>query len=506
MALTFLTPMERDVLHNVRRVRRSSFFRPLLDPGNPILLVHEQDISSLERVQLLTRPVGEAERHHIFRSLQPFLKPEQLYPLRMLLFDGAAVQIRSNTQGSGVESPELVQRPETMDFFDYALDWHYNKDPRQVRYEDDGLPVRAPPPKGEALSELFINKRSTVEVARSERSSGEISNFPASYGISGTANEFQGPYGRQSFDAPGPSRLRGRGDDGGGVEDFDGPSCSRDESEDEGGPSCLRGGADEEGGESPELNNKKGKGKEKARSTRSIFGDFFRGRKPKPLADDERFPKGLWWLAGGNTRKGRRMPTGKELRERKEAEERNRDVVGFLGTAMGRRAAPKPKGGARERTEAKGGDAEGGDAEGGDIGEHSPQDVFMSGGLELMLPGPSGKSENNERASISEPRTVESDREKANEASGGGDKGPQDSSRDGKNDDEAVGVLAADVVNPSTPVAEETADADAKLPAPDATGTMESPGRALAGGEIDPRTHEQTAAEPVEQPISRPAP
>ena len=66
--------------------------------------------------------------------------------------------------------------------------------------------------------------------------------------------------------------------------------------------------------------------------------------KVTPLADDERPSSRLWWLAGGRTTGGRRIPTAGELRQRRTAEEENRQVVGFVGTPLGVRVVrPLPK-------------------------------------------------------------------------------------------------------------------------------------------------------------------
>ncbi|GAB1739023.1 hypothetical protein NU219Hw_g3786t1 [Hortaea werneckii] len=85
--------------------------------------------------------------------------------------------------------------------------------------------------------------------------------------------------------------------------------------------SCLRGGG----------------GRETSGSTFNIAD---RGRRPKPLKDDQRPHPAIWWLAGGrlNPRKpGLGVPTALTLRERRVVEEANREKVGFLGTLVGLR-------------------------------------------------------------------------------------------------------------------------------------------------------------------------
>lgn len=59
---------------------------------------------------------------------------------------------------------------------------------------------------------------------------------------------------------------------------------------------------------------------------------------PAPLPDSARPTKVHWWFCGGG--KGV-VPTFGELRVRKEAEEENRKLVGFVGTVLGRRKVGK---------------------------------------------------------------------------------------------------------------------------------------------------------------------
>ena len=83
--------------------------------------------------------------------------------------------------------------------------------------------------------------------------------------------------------------------------------------------SCLRGGINETV-EAPVP----------SRPLRKRVSTIFGG--VKPLEDDERPPTALWWLAGGRTGGRRKVPTAGELRERREVEEANRDLVGFWRT------------------------------------------------------------------------------------------------------------------------------------------------------------------------------
>lgn len=75
---------------------------------------------------------------------------------------------------------------------------------------------------------------------------------------------------------------------------------------------------------------------------RRSLSALFTGKKVIPLADDERPPKPIWYLAGGRTsfakHGSKRVPTAGELRERRKVEEANREVVGFVGTVFGVRA------------------------------------------------------------------------------------------------------------------------------------------------------------------------
>lgn len=45
--------------------------------------------------------------------------------------------------------------------------------------------------------------------------------------------------------------------------------------------------------------------------------DFFRGAPRGRLGDEERAPKGVWWLAGGRMGHGKQVPTVGELRARR---------------------------------------------------------------------------------------------------------------------------------------------------------------------------------------------
>lgn len=307
MALTFLSELERKILHSMRRIRRSSFFRPLLDPTRPVLLVHPDDIAPLQvvRSSLQSLP-SEDEKLAVPRSLGPFLAAEQVYVLRLLL-SHPELQLRSNTLGTGVESPELVRRPRSAEFFGCVMDLHYDKDPGEVRYENEGVGAegrgRKRESEGVSLSQV-LNKRRTFEV-RSEVlpevvEVGARAALPGDHFVDkgrgqDRGNEFQGPYGR---DWP-PSHPQ---------------------------PSGLRGGG---GGDDSQL---------PTRTTAGIFSAFFFNKPLPRLSDSERVPRGLYWLAGGNIRKGTKQPTGKELRERKAAEQRNRETVGLWGTARGKRA------------------------------------------------------------------------------------------------------------------------------------------------------------------------
>lgn len=342
MALTFLSELERKILHSMRRIRRSSFFRPLLDPTRPVLLVHPDDIAPLQVVRdSIQNFSSEEEKFALPRSLGPFLAPEQSYVLKLLL-SNPELQIRSNTHGTGVESPELVQRPRSAEFFGYVMDLHYDKDPKDVRYENEGVVGKGKQRDGVSLSQV-LNKRRTFEV-RSEvlpegMEVGAKETLPGEYFVGGgreqdRSREFQGPYGRDwPPPNPQPSGLRGGGDD-------DSPPPSR--------------------------------------TTADIFSALFFNKPLPRLSDSERVPRALYWLAGGKTRKGTNLPTGKELRERQAAEQRNRDTVGFLGTVRGKRME------AAKRGESTKGERDGDDRVYmcGALGELNPIESRISGEID----------------------------------------------------------------------------------------------------------------------------
>lgn len=107
MDIDFLAPVERDVLHAMRRTRPSSHFRPLMNPAEEILLVHESDYELVRQVQGWIRPLPAKEKSTLAADLYDFLKEEKRYMLKLLLFHPTIrVTTKSRGQGLGMEEGE----------------------------------------------------------------------------------------------------------------------------------------------------------------------------------------------------------------------------------------------------------------------------------------------------------------------------------------------------------------------------------------------------------------
>ncbi|KAK4505563.1 hypothetical protein PRZ48_003526 [Zasmidium cellare] len=107
MDLNLLAPVSRDVLHLMRRTRRSSHFRPLLNPSEEILLVHQDDMVVIRQIQDMVRPLPEKEKYDLAGELHQLLGAEKNYALKLLLFSpGIRVTCNARGQGLGMEEAE----------------------------------------------------------------------------------------------------------------------------------------------------------------------------------------------------------------------------------------------------------------------------------------------------------------------------------------------------------------------------------------------------------------
>lgn len=224
LELAFLAPCEKKVLFLLRRSQRVSRFRPLLEPQNELLLVNTLDYDNILAAQTLVRELPDDERQLMWSNLHGQLLAHQSYILRLVLFH-PEIRITTHTRGSGVESPEPFDRPETTQFFNQV----------QILTKTDSRKIR--------------------------------------WGLTATASPNNGALVKREQSAP---RLR------------------------------LRGGGDTSW-----------------RSLRTYHDHLRSSRSVRRIEDEERAPTILWWLAGGNNRRGRRIPTGSELRARRAAEKEN---------------------------------------------------------------------------------------------------------------------------------------------------------------------------------------
>ncbi|EME47612.1 hypothetical protein DOTSEDRAFT_69532 [Dothistroma septosporum NZE10] len=234
LELLFLAPCEKKVLFLLSQTRSASRFRPLLEPQHELLLVNVLDYDNILEAQTLVKELPEDERQLMWSNLHGQLPAHQLYILRLILFT-PEIRITTHTRGSGVESPEVVSRPDTTLFFSRIQELAV-ADPKKIRWNDTPEP---------------------------SCNTGTLSGAP---------------------------QLR------------------------------LRGG-----------------GGDPWRSLQTYHTYFCSSRSVRRLEDEERPPTVLWWLAGGNHRQDRKMPTGRVLRTRRIAEKENRQAVGFWGTVRGAR-------------------------------------------------------------------------------------------------------------------------------------------------------------------------
>lgn len=118
--LNFLAPVERDVLHAMRRTRPSSHFRPLMNPTEEILLVHESDYEVVRQIQDWIRPLPAKEKCTLAADLYDFLKEEKRYMLKLLLFHPTiCVTTKARGQRLGMEEAEGPE-DRTQNFVSFA--------------------------------------------------------------------------------------------------------------------------------------------------------------------------------------------------------------------------------------------------------------------------------------------------------------------------------------------------------------------------------------------------
>lgn len=107
--LAALSPLERDVLHKIRRTRRSSHFHPLMAPTEEVLLVHHDDTATIRSVQDMVRGLPEKEKQLLAQDLSRFLPAEKNYMLKLLLYH-PAMRVTTNSRGQGL-GMEAVEEP-----------------------------------------------------------------------------------------------------------------------------------------------------------------------------------------------------------------------------------------------------------------------------------------------------------------------------------------------------------------------------------------------------------
>lgn len=289
----FLSPLEQEVFHYLSQVGRVAHYKGLLraHKGVPLkeaILVHQNDIEPLQKIQIVARKMSDVEKENMLRNLATLLPPKPIYTLKLLLAD-PDLRITASSVNTGVESPEFTHTPPTRIL-------HKPARPTSMALLTAGRT---------GVLDHWARRDSSGYAARPERDPVRLA----------TEMHSAGP---ARFFSSRPFT----------VEEVSEEEEEEEEERDQWSPG-LRGGAEESEDSRFQLRLPLG------RSGRAYLDYARSGDGPAPLGEDERVPKALWWLAGGRVRYGKKVPTAGELRSRKKAEAENRKAVGFVGTLAG---------------------------------------------------------------------------------------------------------------------------------------------------------------------------
>lgn len=242
--LYFLTAQEREVWDALQRTGRVAHYKGVVRsmskaPLTNVMLVHQDDVEPLQRIQTVSRRMADEDRHKLATTVETLIDRKQRYTLQLLLFE-PDLRITSSSIGTGVESPQHI------------------KPSARIKWRR--------PSSHDILAAGLTGIRDSWIQGRHDEVPNATGKIYAP--LPGAARPFTIAEEREGFeDNETVARLHGLR--GGGGDDAD----------DHIGLSTLPGG----------------------RSAKA-FGKLALGCRPARLTDEERVPRALWWLAGGKYR------------------------------------------------------------------------------------------------------------------------------------------------------------------------------------------------------------